>query len=351
MSLLGGTAFAAEDDLRNGLIIVSGTTQYHTTNLPANSEASTALQFTACDFRKPFYNGEKSTTPREPSGENYWMHFRYRTVTSSGSNDQVYLGGGRDGTQVIGISFEDNTLKPTIRVAGTVRATSVSVAASTSTWERFHIHVEGHGLGDTISVYKDGALGAAPFLTYDLIAADVTALLGTDTPNELLIEGRPAVDDRVTDIFAVDPDDGVGGAINTPANFAEASFQRRVFNADGASADFTGTYADIDEIPASDADGLEAVAVDDLSTFTKAAVGGAIETVLYVQSLWRLTRSGTDQGENAQIYIDNGTGKAETATTWPGDGDIIQQHHTDDASAQWTVANYDATEFGIYART
>lgn len=348
MSVLGMTAFSAKDDDRNGLIILEGPVAYDT-DVPSDSAANTSLEVQSNEFRRPFYSGEKAAAFREPVGTEYWFHYRVKTTSNNTNNDNAYYGVGRASAEVMGFSSEDNTHLFIIVVAGTNRATAVSGAISVGNWERVHVHVAGHLEGDVISLYQDGDL-ATPVVTYTLTAGDETALGVAGKPNEFRCEGPNVGNSIITDLFCIDPADGVGGAVNTPANFAECSIEPRTVTGDGFYTDWSGTFADIDEVPASDADFIATSTVDDVSTFTKAAT--TQDKVLFVQSLWRITRTGTDAGSQVQIRLrdSGGTNLDETITAAPGDGDVIQPHDVG-PTGDWNPTRFNAMELGPVART
>lgn len=350
MSVLGMSAFSARDHDRNGLIVLAGAPTYQVA-APPDSLADTSLRVGGgtTEVRRPWYNGETTSTPREPSGDEYWFHYRVKWNANVGaSNANSRFGVGRNGARVIAVSAAAD-LKVTLEIGSGVVATATVAAYSVSTYERLHVHVGGHLENDVINVYMDGDLDT-PILSHTIDAGQAATLAGVGLPNEHLFKGPTATTTDLTDLFAIDPNDGVGGAVNTPANFAEASIEPKVFTGNGTYTAWTGDYTDIDEIPNNDADAISVASVDQASTFTKGAT--AAEKILSVQSLWRVTRTGTDAGSQVQIRMRSGvTDEDEAITAAPGDGDVIQQHHDGVAGAAWTPAEYDATEFGPVSRT
>ncbi len=349
MSVLGCTGFNALDFDRDGVVIVAGSPSYDTGELPPDGLSSASCLVTGDIVRRPFYNGEKAAPLNTPSGTNVWMHARFRMQTNSPSNNDNRFIGLADGTtEMFGVSFENTTAKFVIRVAGVIRATAAVAAFSEDTWERVHMTVDNQ-LGGVINVYQDGDT-VTPIVTYTLIAADVTNLTGL-TVNNLLVDGQAITGNfHVTDLVAIDPDDGVGGDINTLANLQEITIEAYPVDSDGFYTDWTGDYTDIDEIPASDSDSINTSTVDDASTFGHVAT--TQDKVLYVQSLWRVKRTGTDAGANMQIRMrEGGADTDEATTTAPGDGDVIQPHHDGVGGAAWSPTEFNGTEFGPVART
>lgn len=340
---LGSRGFECRNTTRDRLIVTSGSFTYETTNLPPNSQSGTTLAGQNSTFRAPWYDGVGGQN--EPSAEQVWFHARYYTILNNANNDGLRIGIGRDGTEYISISTEDSTNRITIRVAGTVRATSASAALSLSTWARFHVHITGDDAGDQVLVYMDGDL-ATPVVSYTLIGADATALSSVGLPNEFLVTMKLDSGSRIDDLIAWDPLDAGFPGINY---FASCGIAGIVFTGDGAETDWSGSYTDIDERPASDADKIVAANVGDESSFTKPAISA--DNVFSVQVFARVTRTGTGAGSNLKVKINDGTDFDEVTVAAPGDGDISVIFDTAPDGLAWSPVKYDATRVAFVAET
>lgn len=350
MSILGMNGFEGRDGDLDGLITVSGNTQYTTTVPTGGSQRSLQLQLDI--HRMPWFSGEINTaTYNEPSGSEYWFHYHQLWISNANNNDAIILGVSRGGSEVITYSHEDTTGEPTIRVAGVVRATASGATPSSGNWVRYHIHVEGHATGDTISLYADGVL-TTPILTYTLIGADETSLAAIGKPNEFYAEGSTASSTHIDNVFALDPNDGVA-----PTNInllTDAHIEPSTLNADSATyTDWSGSYTDIDEVPPNDTDFISSTTVNEVSTFGHTTVSNPL--VLFAQTKWRVTRTGTVAGSNMQIRKASistpATFADESSHVAPGDGNVLAQHHTAPDGSSWSKTLFDDTEFGPVSRT
>lgn len=345
-AILGMFGAEAKSSARDRITIITGSVTYETSSLPGNSSSAVLLSLDGGTpvIRIPWYD-DVNVTKFEPSGAQAWYHFRFKSSVNSSSNDGARLGLGRNGTEYISISFEDSTNKLTVRVAGTLRATATSAAISSNVWARIHVHIGGVTAGSVINVYMDGLL-STPVLSYTLIAADATNLSGIGKPNEFYFAGKPGAGDKIDDLVAWDPLDA--GFVGT-SFIGEVSIKPKVFNADGSLSDWSGSYADIDELPASDTDKITAAAVGDASSFTKTAI--AEDNVYAVKVLARVTRTGTDAGSNITIGVDDGVDNQSATMAAPADGDVWHIFQTGPDLNPWSPASFDASEIVFTAAT
>lgn len=348
LSIIGAYGCETQELTRGGVTVVSGFPFFSTTALPPDSASSACLTLgSGGHIRRPWWNGEPTAaTPLEPSGTEYVVQFRYRTSTNSGTaNDVLRLGVGRNGSGAyIAVSAEDSTNKLTLVVNGSVVATAVSDAFGINQWARVHLEVDQQSGGD-INVYLDGDF-SAPVLTHTITGGEAAGFPGK--PNEFVCLGKTGGVDRVDDLIAMDTLDAVYP--DDRNDIAEASIQRRLPNGAGNYTDWSGTFADIDEVPNSDTDYIEATAVDEASTF--AFEDTAEDRVLHVQVYARVTRTGSSAGLNMDVRAresatddDNGPHPA------PGSGDVIVQFPTKPSGGAWTPATFNASEFGPVSRT
>lgn len=339
-SVLGMTGFEGGQTTRDRLIVINAGS-YFTTPVATASPSARAWGASNASARAPWYD-DPNATIFEPSGAEYWYHYRYYS-TSVGAGQ--LLGVGRNGSRLIEVGFSA-TNQPTIVVAGVTRATAASYAQSASVWGRYHVRVTGHTTGSVVSVYADGNL-TTPVVSYTLIAADQTALGAIGKPNEFRFALRNGDNSgRVDDLVAWDP---LAAGFIGMAYFVSCGIKGQVFTGAGAEAAWSGTYADIDEIPASDADKISATAVGQESSFTKPAV--VEPNVFAVKVNARVTRVGTAAGANLAIKVREGASVVSKTMAAPGDGDVSAIFETNAAGAAWSPVTYDASRIGFASVT
>lgn len=342
MSILGMIGFEAQDEARDKLTILDGSFSY-STDTPPLSASTRSGSGSGMDFVYPWFSGD-GTTFNEPSGTNYWLHFQFLPAINGAQNANLIMGVGRSGTEVIAVSAENNTNFLTIRVNGAVVATASTDALSIGTWKRIMVSVDQQS-GGLINVYTDGDLTTA-VVSHTITAPEAAAFPGN--VNEFFYENQSSGAVRFDDFFALDPDDATGTVdIN---DLVSASIKPQVFTGDGADTGWTGTFADIDELPASDSDQITVGAIDTRSSFTKPAL--AEDLVFCVKLTARMTRTGTDAGVNMEFYqkesalnVDSGTQAA------PADGDNTAMFQVQRDGTAWNTADYDNHEFGVVSRT
>jgi hypothetical protein len=341
--VLGMNGFGARNTDRDEIIQVSGVLGYETTELPPDSPSTTSIGDRGQSFRMPWWD-HVNVTQFEPSTNELWYHFRYWSNTSASLSTARY-GVSRDATPVLSVGFETGTNKIVIRVADTIRATTASTTISTSTWERFHVHMTGATAGSFIHVYMDGNL-VTPVLSYTLIGADATALSSAGKPNSFRVVIGGSGTTYVDDFVAWDPADPDFLGI---VYFAECGIQEQVFTGNGAEADWSGAYTAIDERPCSDADKITASVVAQSSSFTKAAIGQ--DNVFAVNVKARVTKTGSEAGDNLTLSIKQGANQESVTIIAPGDGDISYLFNAAPDGTPWSPVSYDATRIVFTSAT
>ena len=345
MGIMGMNGFEARRLEDDGVIQISGTSPLiYDAQVPVGSASLRSLEANNNVGVQPWISGEQAGGTRiEPSGNEYWFHFEWQPTSATGALGANKIGVSRNQSQVVTISKANSTNFVQIYVANGLRATG-TVPFAINRFNRVHVFVN-QVVGGNVEVYFEGDL-VTPVLTYTLVAGDIAALPGK--PNEFYLDfGRSGVS-YLDDVFAMDPNDGVAPTnINDLAN---ASVQPSLIDGNGFYTDWTGDFTDIDEVPADDADFIEATAINQASTFD--CGNTTRDNVFFVQTKWRMTRTGTTAGSNVQIRQRLGvTDLDETITTAPGSGNVIQHHDTDATGAAWSVAGFNGSQFGPVSRT
>ncbi|MEQ1494501.1 MAG: hypothetical protein ABL912_01905 [Novosphingobium sp.] len=344
-AFLGITSFGGRDVNRDRIIVGAGTVVYDTVNLPPDSSSSTSAGGNGVSLRIPWYDDETSGTFSPSTGE-YWFHGRIFTALNNTNNDTLRLGVARNGSEHVTVSAEDSTNKLVIRVAGSIRATAASAALSVGTWARVHCHVSGVTAGSVVSVYMDGDL-STPVVTYTLIGADATALSAAGLPNEFMVVGKSGDGTgRFDDLFALDPIDAQAPGIQF---LVSADIAEQVVNGAGSFTDWLGSYADIDERPASSADKIVASAVGETSSFVKAPIGQ--DNVFAVKVMVNMSRTGTAAGANVIIGTKEGADTEGRTVPAPGSGDVQAIFQVAPDGTAWSPTKYDATEIAFTSET
>lgn len=343
MGIMGMNGFEAQRLEDDGVIQVSGTSALiYDTRVPVGSASLRSLEANGNVGVQPWISGEQAGGTRiEPSGNEYWFHFEWQPDNNNNANNRI--GVSRNQTQVVTIGKTTTDGFVTIYVANVLRATG-TVPFATKRFNRVHVFVN-QVAGGNVEVYFEGDL-VTPVLTYTLVAGDISALPGK--PDEFYLDGGRTGVSYIDDVFAMDPNDGIAPTnINDLAN---ASVQPSYIDGNGFYTDWTGDFTDIDEVPADDADFIEATAINQASTFD--CGNTTRDNVFFVQTKWRMTRTGTTAGSNVQIRQRLGvTDLDETITTAPGSGNVIQHHDTDATGAAWSVAGFNGSQFGPVSRT
>lgn len=330
--ILGLNTFGVRSQARDRLIVTQGSVTYVTSSLYA-SAGDTALECNGAFVGTIPWVDDATGGLFEPSTGALGWHVLYKTDQLN--NAFTRLGPSRGTAEWVTIG-QPATADLTLRIAGTVRAT-VANPLSINQWKRLHILVEGTSAGDEVRVCADGDT-ATPLISYTLIGADATALAAVGKPN-----GTWVVVPQTTTLAlhaAWDPADADAQPEERMINLRAAA---RVPTGAGVSQAWSGTFADIDERPADDADKITASAVNQISTFTIASVSepGAIAAKVYA----RVTRSGTDAGANIRAVRDDGSPDNGPSSPAPGDGDVATFFQP------LTVAQINASEWGVESLT
>jgi len=183
MSIMGmngfeSRAFAANTTDATAMDRISGTSaaNYNNTTLPDGSPSAWCLIVQNQALTMPWYNDESGTL-NEPIGT-FWLHGQWY---QSGGNPNQQFGACSSGLEYVTLSTVNTTGELTIRVAGTVRATSTAQIplAQYSRWMVECAFTNGSpAIGDTIKVYLAGLIDEGQeFLSYTLTGTDVTNLL------------------------------------------------------------------------------------------------------------------------------------------------------------------------------
>lgn len=344
---LGVHTFPNRDTNRDRLIVLAGTATYDTVNLPPGSGSTSSIGGSGLAFRAPWYHGNSQ---REPSGEAFWLMARYYNTINNTGNDSLIIGVGRNGTEYVSVSAEDSTNKITIRVAGIVRATAASAAFSLSTWERIHLHFGGDDSGDVVSVYQDGDL-TTPVVTYTLTNTDAINLAAIGgKPNEFYAATKSgAGNDRFDDFIAMDPADPAFEGIAFYGEFAVKDLRFNANSGETGEQQWSGGFANIDEVPPSDTDKITASAVGNLSMFLKAAIGE--DNVFGAKLTARVTRTGTAAGTQIDLVSRDGVDEDAVTMTAPADGDVTAYFEEHPSGTDYSPSSFDTNRFGFRSVT
>lgn len=345
MSVIGILGGAHQNYSRDKFTVLAGTVNYSTTDLH-NDQSSVRLHGSSIAAASRVWR------PWDVPASEFMYHISYKSTTNGIYNDVAGIGWGKDEVELGRVSFEDNTARATILVNGVVKDTSPLAAYTLNTWETLHVHVKlgGAGVG-FVKVYKDG-LFASPIAEEIVDDTDPTAAI---TANGFYV--RMTSSDRLSNIVAIDPTDGTAPTtldeIGTLGVYTTSPDADSATNTDWTPDAGGVGYTQIDEIPNSDSDYIEAAAVGDRSTFShEPAVGVGVE-VLAVRYSARIQRVGTAAGANISITRRrSGADYDEAPQGAPTDGDIEKIFNTEPvAAAALTPANVDDTEYGAVTVT
>lgn len=343
MSVIGIMSGAHLSAARNNFTMIASSLSYSTSIVP-NAQ-------TYASVRGVVSTGAAFTRPWEASASEFMFHLSIR-MTNGTVNDNTRIGWAKDGVLLGSLRFQDSTANARIYINEVLSETSTTPAFSSNVWQTLHVHVKlgGAGVG-FIKVYKDGLFGSV--LVEEIV--DDTDPTSAVTANGFHIRINSV--SYVANLVVIDPTDGQDPV--TLDAIGTLGVMARVPDADSATnTDWTPDaggvgYTQIDEIPNSDLDYIEAAAVGDRSTFShEPAVGSGVE-VLAVRYSARIQRVGTAAGSNISITRRrSGTDYDEASQGAPTDGDIEKIFNTEPvASAALTPANVDDTEYGAVTVT
>lgn len=340
-AVLGMAGFEARNTTRDRFVVTTGSFTYSTLVLPIASPSSTSIQTTNGLGRCPWIN-DVVGTPSEPSGGEIWFH---GNVRASALSTSFLFGTGRNGVEYITVSM-DAIGKVTVRLAAAVVGTAASDSFSIVAFKRLHVHLTGDTAGSHLLVYTDGNLSTA-VIDVTLSGGNASSLAAIGKPNEFYFHGASSSStSNFDDCVAWDPTDAGFPGIQF---FASCGIKGQVFNANGPETGWSGSFADIDELPCSDTDKITASAVGNESSFLKAAV--AEPNVFAVKFMARVTRTGSTAGVNISLKQNDGVSSTLVTAPAPGDGDVQTIFQTAPDGGAWSPVKYDATRFAFVAVT
>lgn len=311
---------------------------YDSGPLPVGSKSAWALRGTGT-WSRPW--------PGTPSGTRYQMKFSAYMTANNTNNDQFHIGCGNAGTEMITISSVDSTALITIRLNGAVVATAGSGQFNSGVFDNHFLIKVDQQTGGKIEVWKADDISGSPLVEYTLTGGDITALGGL--PTGWYIKGKTSDNSSaVDDFFCIDPDDATG--VVDIFDLAAFSVKAQVFNGAGNSQQWSGTFAEIDDVPFNDSDKISTALPNQKSDFAHGPIGE--DQVLGVRMSTRTLRSGTDAGVNIRAY--QREGGLETATpAQPAPGAGTNEFIFDVArdGTAYTAAKHDATTYGVESIT
>lgn len=345
---LGLQGFEGGELAFDGIVRAVGTGgSYETTELPSGSSSvrSYRLNTGTSQYVSQWHDGATDTaTPLTPNGTRWAFGFQMRPENNDANNNEGYFGVSTSTTERITLSRVDTTGFVTLRVGGSVVATSTFVP-TIGEFTRYIVDVD-NDTGGYIKVYVAGDL-STPIIDYALPGAAMT------NPNAFIFGDNSSVTHYVDDFWAIDLDGELDSVLNRYISVSVAPVAvtgAGNYAVWGNGAGGTGLYSAIDEIPPSDADLIDSDAVGEASTFTN---GGTTEDLVYSLRLKaRVTRTGTVAGANLKFRLRQSSTDLDLATmAAPGDGYCIKQTDVDGQGNDWTKARLASSELGVLSVT
>ena len=349
-----GTAAArsAAAVLMDKITTLGGTLTYTTTNIPASGTPSlVALVVGITDIcSMPWWN-DAGGSRNEPAGT-YWIHAQVRPGGNSASNDATHWGTSSNDVEFVSFSTEDSTANLTLRIGGSVVATS-SFSMPTTSFTRIMVEFAFTGgtptNGDTIKVYKDGIItGGSEIISYTLTAGDQTTLSGIGSGKANGFYGRGSNTLYLDDMWAMDTSVATGAT--DPAQFKDGGIRGQVATGNGSPTDWTlstGTdsYAVIDDV--SGTDNMSASAVGTEVQVTKDAIQFQAESLAAVKIYANVTQSDTSAGTRIGIGQTNGILGNQKDSLVPGGGYVTNVYDESSSGTAWTAIAYDSYDVKI----
>ena len=330
----------------------SGTLTYSTTNIPASGTPSlVALVSTSGDIASmPWWN-DAGSSRNEPAGT-HWIHAQVRPGGNTGSNDATRWGMSSNDSEFITLSTEDNTANLTLRIGGSVVATS-SFSMPTSDFTRIMVELAFTGgtptAGNTIKVYKDGIItGGTEIINYTLDLADQTALSGIGSGKANGFYARSGNTMYLDDMWAMDTSLATGAT--DPAQLKDGGIRGAVATGDGSPTNWTpssggDSFDDIDVV--TDADYLQASATAVETQVTKGSIALQAERVGAVKVYANVTQSDAIAGTQIGLGFTDGVTTTQKDSLVPGAGYVANIYDERSAGVDWTPANYDGADIKI----
>lgn len=337
---LGINGFEFQNAGLDGIEIISGGVLSYNAGVPDNSRSTRSLATNGATLFMKWNNGATATAAaNSPGAERYVFGFQGRVPSNDANNDALRIGVSDGVDEIVTLSRENATGYTTLRVNGAVVVTSAHIW-ETNVFERFIVDVNP---GVYVRVYVDGDL-STPIIDHTLVAS-------MDPPTGFYVASAAAHVSRVDDMWAIEVESG--DPSNILRRYISVSVGLAVPNAAGTYTDGTGgVAADLAEVPPNDATGVEFALPDEASTYGF-SVTNLDPILLATKVAARVTRSGTDAGEECQIRLVQGGDELDlpaAQTAAPGDGHVILVSDVDGAGAPWTLANFTSGEIGFVTR-
>lgn len=350
-------AFASNDAdaaVMDRIVVLAGIPDYTTlaNRIPDDSPSTASLEMdNATIFSFPWLN-DAAGTRNEPAGT-FWLHFQWTWTFNTSANDVSYVGLSSNDQEYVTISREDNTANITLRVAGSVVATS-SYAGSINVFDRIMVEFAFTGGapvgGDTIKVYKDGIITpGSEIISHTLSGPQAAALAGIGSGRANGFFTRSSFfSGYLDDIWAMDTSVATGAT--DPAQFKDGGIRGAVATGDGSPTNWTlstgvNSYAVIDDV--SGTDNMSASAVGTETQVTKAAISSVAEKVAAVKVYANVTQSDTSAGTRIGLGFDDGVTSVQKDSLVPAAGYVTNIYNERSAGVDWTPGNYDGADIKI----
>lgn len=337
MSILYMTGFEGGDLLMDNVTTVAGAPSYSTSVLPAASPSSRSLSLGFSQSIRIPWIDDVTGTRKEPN-TSVWFHSQFRFASMQSAN---IVGLGRNGVELVTLSWTVGTGFITLRINGVVVSTSLTTQ-SINTYRRLMFHISAFTAG-TINVYVDGNL-STPIITHSFVGS-------INKPNEFYaLTAAASSPNYIDDIWALDPSDGVG--VTNASDIKDSGIRGQTVNGNGPTQQWTATpavspYTAIDDIPPSDVDYISSTSVGQKSNFTKPNLLGSAEKIAAVKIMARVGQSDASAGTKIGMGFEVGGSNNRVDITTPGAGYISNVYNTHPTDPNWTPTNYDSTELSV----
>ena len=231
-------------------------------------------------------------------------------------------------------------------------ATAAKAIFGCNRWRRVHVHVNLQNTATGwIRVYYDGDL-SAPVLDLSSLTTNPGSLTLDSLAISLSNNGN-----FIDDLVMMDPLDATG--VTDPEKIAYVTISGKAPDADGFYSAWTATpgvgadYEDINDSPPDDASFIQATAINQASTFGFEAADPN-NSITAVKWKGRFLRSDTVAGANMNVRQRDVSATTDYDTAdipVPGDGFIFRTFDQKPGGGDWTVTDFDDTEFGPVSKT